>query len=116
MVAGGQTPVNLHIAIDPTNANIVYLTGDAHETCGNSPPTSVCSVQAFRLNYNPNNNTSTATSLTSQGTFANNFLDANTVHAGSRAIAFDSAGNLILSSDGGIICETIRKAMELGRD
>jgi autotransporter-associated beta strand protein len=102
VVAGGQTPVNLHIAIDPTNANIVYLTGDAHETCGNSPPTSVCSVQAFRLNYNPNNNTSTATSLTSQGTFANNFLDANTVHADSRAIAFDFAGNLILSSDGGI--------------
>jgi hypothetical protein len=102
VVAGGQTPVNLHIAIDPTNANIVYLTGDAHETCGGSSATSVCSVQAFRLNYNPSNNSSTATSLTSEGTFAQNFLDANTVHADSRAIAFDSSGNLILSSDGGI--------------
>ena len=62
----------------------------------------MCSVQAFRLNYNPSNNSSTATSLTSEGTFAQNFLDANTVHADSRAIAFDSSGNLILSSDGGI--------------
>ena len=33
VVAGGQTPVNLHIAIDPNNANIVYLTGDAYQTC-----------------------------------------------------------------------------------
>ena len=33
VVAGGQTPINLHIAIDPNNANIVYLTGDAYQTC-----------------------------------------------------------------------------------
>jgi hypothetical protein len=99
---GGQTPVNLHIAIDPTNANIVYLTGDRYNTCDNVPPTSMCSLQAFRVQFNPNNNTSTASSLTFEGTAALNFIDANTVHADSRAIAFDSSGRMLFSSDGGI--------------
>ena len=106
VVAGGQTPVNLHIAIDPTNSNIVYLSGDAHETCDASPPTSLCTVQVYRLNYNAVGNSSTATSLTFEGTSANNFLDASTVHANSRSITFDQAGNLILSSDGGIYLRT----------
>ena len=106
VVAGGQTPVNLHIAIDPTNSNIIYLSGDAHETCDASPPTSLCTVQVYRLNYNAVGNSSTATSLTFEGTFANNFLDASTVHADSRSITFDQAGNLILSSDGGIYLRT----------
>ena len=99
VVAGGQTPINLHIAIDPTNQNIVYLTGDAYQTCP-------CSVEAFRLNYNPATNTSTATTLTFEGTPANNLQDANTVHADSRSITFDSAGDMILSTDGGIYMRT----------
>ena len=93
VVAGGQTPVNLHIAIDPTNQNIVYLTGDAYQTCP-------CSVEAFRLSYNPSTNITTPTSLTFEGT------PANTVHADSRSITFDSAGDLILSTDGGIYLRT----------
>jgi autotransporter-associated beta strand protein len=102
VVAGGQTPVNLHLAIDPTNKNIVYLSGDAYQTCGGPTPTSFCSIEVFRVNFDPAGNTSTATSLTFEGTSANNFLDASTVHADSRSITFDQAGNLILSSDGGV--------------
>ena len=102
VVAGGQTPVNLHLAIDPTNKNIVYLSGDAYQNCGGATPTSFCSIEVFRVNYNPGGNTSTATSLTFEGTSGNNFLDANTVHADSRSITFDQAGNLILTSDGGV--------------
>jgi autotransporter-associated beta strand protein len=102
VIPGGQSPVNLHIAIDPTNGNIVYLTGDAYQSCANSPPTSACTVEAFRLTYNPATDTSSKASLTFEGTPANNFSDANTVHADSRAIAFDQAGNLILGTDGGI--------------
>ncbi|MBR1086413.1 autotransporter domain-containing protein [Bradyrhizobium manausense] len=97
----GQTPVNLHLAIDPTNKNIVYLTGDAHTGCNNSPGTDLCTLQAWRLNYNTGSNTSTATSLTFEGT-APTFTNANTAHADSRSITFDQSGNLILSSDGGI--------------
>ncbi len=92
----GQAPQNLHIAIDPTNKNIVYLAGD----------TSTTGVQLFRINYNPSNGTSAAVSLTTDGTAANNFQDANTAHADSRSITFDQAGNLILSSDGGIYVRT----------
>ena len=79
VVAGHQTPVNLHVAIDPNNANIVYLTGDAYQTC--TQGTTLCTLQAFRINYNPSNNSSTATSLTTQGTPSLNFLDVSTVHA-----------------------------------
>jgi len=102
VVPGGQTPVNLHIAIDPTNANIVYLTGDAYQTCGGSPPTSACTVEAFRVVFNPSNNRSSAASLTIEGTAARNFNNANTAHADSRALAFTPAGGLIMTSDGGI--------------
>jgi len=106
VVPGGQAPVNLHIAIDPTNGNIIYLTGDAYQSCGDSPPTSACTVEAFRLNYNPTNHSSTMTSLTNEGTAANNFSDASSAHADSRVITFDQAGNLILGSDGGIYLRT----------
>jgi hypothetical protein len=61
---GGQVPVNLHIAIDPSNANIVYLTGDAYQTCGATPPTSNCTVQAFRVTFDPGTISSSAASLT----------------------------------------------------
>ncbi|MGA3307743.1 MAG: autotransporter domain-containing protein [Xanthobacteraceae bacterium] len=106
VVPGHQTPVNLHVAIDPTNANVVYLTGDAYQNCGGASATSVCSIQAYRVVYNPNNNSSTATSLTNEGTAAQNFLNANTAHADSRAMAFDASGNLILSGDGGVYLRT----------
>jgi autotransporter-associated beta strand protein len=92
----GQAPQNLHIAIDPTNKNIVYLSGD----------TSTTGVQLYRLNYNPITNTSIPTNLTFDGTAANNYQDASTAHADSRSITFDQAGNLILSSDGGIYVRT----------
>jgi len=48
---GNQAPVNLHVAIDPSNANIVYLSGDAYQNCGINPG-SFCSIQAFRLATN----------------------------------------------------------------
>src|SRR5208283_4111645 len=51
--------------------------------------------------FNPNTLGSTFSSLTSEGT-GPTFSNANTVHADSRAMTFDSQGNLILSSDGGI--------------
>jgi hypothetical protein len=75
VVPGGQTPVNLHVAIDPTNTNIVYLSGDAYQNC---PTGSFCSIEVFRLNYDPVSHASTKTSLTFEGT-PPSFSDANTV-------------------------------------
>jgi autotransporter-associated beta strand protein len=98
---GSQAPVNFAIKIDPTNPNIVYISGDAYQ----STSASVFTVEAFRINYNPTAQTSTYTSLTSEGT-PTYFQNANTVHADSRALAFDSSGRLILTSDGGIYALT----------
>ncbi len=81
---GGQGVVNFAIALDPTTAGVVYITGDR---LVNSPFT----VQAFRVT------TAGATSIT-DGQTGNN----SSAHADSRSIAFDSSGNLILGSDGGI--------------
>jgi autotransporter-associated beta strand protein len=94
---GGQAPVNFAIKIDPTNPNIVYISGDLYQNSA----TSNFTVQAWRINFDPSNNTSTATSLTFEGT-PPFFQNANTVHADSRALVFDSSGRLIMSSDGGI--------------
>jgi hypothetical protein len=94
---GSQAPVNFAIKIDPNNPNIVYISGDAYQ----SAATSRFTVEAFRINYDPTTFASTATSLTTQGT-PPNFQDANTVHADSRVLTFDSQGRLILASDGGI--------------
>jgi outer membrane autotransporter protein len=94
VVPGGQTPVNLTLAIDPNNANIVYLAGDRID---NSP----FFAPAFRLQFNPANDTSTSTSLIIEGA-GPNFSNANAAHADSRAIAFDSSGRLIFASDGGL--------------
>ena len=99
VVAGdGQTPVNLHIAIDPSNQNIVYLSGDTNSSA---------SGVVYRLNYNPlTNTTAPPTSLTFEGTPALNSQDASTLHADSRSITFDQNGNLIVTTDGGIYVRT----------
>ncbi len=102
VVPGGQTPVDLRLAIDPSNPNVIYLAGDAHQTCDETPAKSFCSVIARRIVFNPGTGTSTSASLTFEGTYAKNFADANTVHADTRALAFDSSGRLLFSSDGGI--------------
>jgi autotransporter-associated beta strand protein len=90
----GQTPINLHIAIDPNNQNMVYLAGDT--------PASGNGVQLYRVDFSNHSKAS----LTFEGTSGNNFQDANTAHSDSRSITFDKAGNLILSSDGGIYMRT----------
>jgi autotransporter-associated beta strand protein len=80
----GQTPVNLHIAIDPNNSSLVYLSGDAG---GNG-------VALYRVDFS--NLSKLPVSLTFEGT------PPNTAHSDSRSLSFDKSGNLIMSSDGGI--------------
>ena len=74
--------VNLAVAIDPKNTSIVYVTGDA-ATDG--------TVAAFRVQGNQ------ATSLT-----LNQTGNGSTAHSDSRALVVDAAGNLWMTSDGGI--------------
>ena len=79
-----QAVPNLAVAIDPSNTSIVYVTGDGIE---GSPFT----VAAFRVQGN------TATSLT-LGNTSNN----SSAHSDSRGLVVDAAGNLWMTSDGGV--------------
>jgi len=83
---GGQAGANLSIAVDPNNTNIVYLAGDGL-------PDAV-TIAAYRLTLQ--GGTTTIQQITDSGTVNN-----STIHADSRAFAF-AAGQLLLSSDGGI--------------
>src|SRR5262245_31492595 len=87
---GGQAPVNFAIAIDPNNTNLVYVSGDR---IADSPFT----VSAFRIDAN----TLAVRSITDGNTG-----NGSTVHADSRALAFDANGRLILTSDGTIYART----------
>ena len=97
---GAQGPGKVHIAIDPNNANIVYISGDGYN---NNTESGIVD----RLTYNPTTQKTTFASLTFEGTGgAVNFQDANTLHADTRSLSFDQNGNLIVSSDGGIYIRT----------
>ena len=91
--SGGQAATNLAVAIDRTNPNIVYVAGDRIEE---RPFT----VTAYRVVLN-SDNSSTVEILTNLGA-----TDGSTTHADARALAFDAAGRLILTGDGGIFVRT----------
>src|SRR5262249_59235669 len=79
-----QAQVNLAVAIDPRNTSIVYVTGDG-------TPESPFAVPAFRVQGQ------TATSITLANT-----SNGSTAHSDSRGLVVDSAGNLWMTSDGGV--------------
>jgi autotransporter-associated beta strand protein len=87
-----QAPWNFTIAIDPTNSNLVYVAGDETQT-----DQTTYSVPAYRIDVAKQ----TITSLTLDRTANNSFA-----HSDARAIAFDAAGRLILTSDGSIYLRT----------
>jgi len=82
---GKQGVVNLTLAIDPTNTNIVYVAGDASNTAP-------FMVAAFRVQGN------TSTPLIGG--------DGSSVHADARAAFFLSGNQLLVSTDGGIYVRT----------
>lgn len=85
---GGQGVVNTSMAVDPTNPDLVYIAGDR------------ITVSPFTGNVRRGNAAAAA------GTQFTTIVDANagntTPHADSRAMAFDAAGSLLQSDDGGI--------------
>ena len=85
-----QAPLNFAIAIDPTNKNLVYVTGDGITS---QPFT----LPAFRIDAS----TLTFSSITDAGTG-----NGSTIHSDSRAITFDATGRMIVTSDGTIYART----------
>jgi len=106
---GAQGSIHLAVKADPTNANIVYLSGDRQpffsEGGGagfwpNSIGATDFSGRVFRGNATQPGG-SQWTPLTHVGTASN-----SSPHADSRHMAFDAAGNLIEVDDGGIYKRT----------
>jgi autotransporter-associated beta strand protein len=93
VTTGGQAATNLAIAIDPNDTRIVYVAGDTRE----SPP---YTANAYRVVLQADG-TSVLELLTDSGT-----ADNSTTHADSRSFAFDAAGRLIMTGDGGIYART----------
>ena len=83
---GKQAAPNFAIAIDPNNTRYVYVSGDRIQ---NSPYTAT----VFRIDAVTNDYTPITDNYTSNG---------STLHADTRAFAFDGSGRLILVSDGGV--------------
>jgi autotransporter-associated beta strand protein len=79
-----QGIVNLAVAIDPTNTSIVYVAEGGIEATPNTVP-------AFRVQGQ------TATSITLANT-----SNGSTAHSDSRGLVVDAAGNLWMTSDGGV--------------
>jgi hypothetical protein len=106
---GGQGFPNFAIVADPTNTNIVYVSGDRqplfNEACGvesfpNSLGANNFSGRSFRVDASKTSGTQ-ATSLTNSGTAGN-----SSPHADSRRMVFDSNGNLLQTCDGGVYRRT----------
>jgi autotransporter-associated beta strand protein len=93
VTTGGQAATNLAIAIDPNNTSIVYVAGDTRS----SPP---YTANAYRVVLEPDGS-SVLELLTDSGT-----ADNSTTHADSRSFAFDAAGRLIMTGDGGVYART----------
>jgi subtilisin-like proprotein convertase family protein len=104
---GGQGEIHLSLAADPTDSNIVYIGGDRQPYFSEAAPGSGVffpnslgandySGRLFRGNASQPPATRW-TSLTHSGAGNN-----SSPHADSRAMAFDAAGNLIESDDGGV--------------
>ncbi|MFZ2235087.1 MAG: hypothetical protein WAV67_01800, partial [Dokdonella sp.] len=104
---GAQGGSNLSIAADPTNSNIVYVGGDrqpyfseAAPGSGIYFPNSLGALDYSGRLFRGNASLSSASrwvALTHSGTSNN-----SSPHADSRSMAFDAAGNLIESDDGGV--------------
>ncbi|MGE4069771.1 MAG: WD40/YVTN/BNR-like repeat-containing protein [Lysobacterales bacterium] len=104
---GGQGGIHLSIAADPTNSNIVYIGGDRQPYFSEAAPGSGVffpnslgaqdySGRLFRGDA-AQAPASRWVALTHSGTSNN-----SSPHADSRSMAFDAAGDLIESDDGGV--------------
>ncbi len=98
---GGQYN-NAALYIDPSNPNIVYVSGDRQPgdlngTNANSIGAKQYSGRIFRGVYDPQTGQTTWEPLTHSSTLSN-----SSPHADSRSIFIDSTGRLIQTDDGGI--------------
>jgi hypothetical protein len=93
-VTGGQAPINIALAIDPSSTNIVYVSGD-----NNYDHNGFINALAIKR-INATNNTTT--NITDDTATPVNTSNGSTTHPDSRALVFDANGRLLIGTDGGI--------------
>ncbi|MEE8524882.1 MAG: hypothetical protein V3T72_13190, partial [Thermoanaerobaculia bacterium] len=106
---GGQGRINISLAADPGNANLVYIGGDRQVGNFPLPPAAPTPNAAGATNFTARlfrGDASQAPGVGAVGIqwhpLTDNFASGTAPHADSRAMVFDSAGNLLEADDGGI--------------
>lgn len=106
---GGQAGTHMSIVADPNNAFIVYVGGDRQ----NTPfPNGIGAVDfsgnLFRINAQaaPGSQAAHLTHSSALGAAGGGTASSSSPHADSREMAFDAAGNLIETDDGGVYKRT----------
>jgi hypothetical protein len=99
---GGQGGINLSLAADPTNPNIVYIGGDRQPGGGFSEPEfpNASGAKDFTGRHFIGNASESPASQWSA--MEDNGANGTAPHADSRAMVFDASGSLLEADDGGI--------------
>lgn len=93
-----QTNTNLALAIDPNNANVVYIGGTTN------PADSNHTLDGYKIVLNADGS-STLSSITYDGS-----VDQSAPHADARIFVFDANGRMLMGGDGGIYAMTTTSA------
>lgn len=96
---GGQAPVNIALAIDPTSTNIIYVSGDNNFSAGNG---FLNALAIARVNASTN----TSSAMSDDAGVPVNTSNGSTTHPDSRALIFDASGRLLIGTDGGLYART----------
>lgn len=95
---GGQAPVNIALAIDPTSTNIIYVSGDNnYSNNGHINALAIARVNA---------STNTSSAMSDDAGTPLNTSNGSTTHPDSRALIFDASGRLLIANDGGLYART----------
>ncbi|MFB9262053.1 autotransporter domain-containing protein [Bradyrhizobium erythrophlei] len=91
---GGQAPVNIALAIDPTHSNIIYVSGDNNYGSNGG----INALAIARVNASSN----TITLMSDDNGTPVNTTNGSTTHPDSRSLIFDASGRLLIGTDGGL--------------
>ncbi len=91
---GGQAPVNIALAIDPTSSNIIYVSGDNNFSSNGG----INALAIARVNATSN----TVSAMSDDTGSSVNTSNGSTTHPDSRALVFDATGRLLIGTDGGL--------------
>lgn len=95
---GGQAPVNIALAIDPTSTNIVYVSGDNNYSNNGG----INALAIARVNASTN----TSSAMSDDAGTPLNTANGSTTHPDSRALILDASGRLLIATDGGLYART----------